>query len=111
VARGVDMFDCVLPTRLARHGTVLTDAGRYNLRRAEFALSDDPVDLDWRDSPASRWSRGYLRHLLSVGEPTAARVLTLHNVGWLLRFMDQLADSISDGRFEAFRANVHSTWG
>ncbi len=110
VARGVDMFDCVLPTRLARHGTVLTDAGRYNLRRAEFAASDDPIDPDWADSPASRWSRGYLRHLLSVGEPTAARVLTLHNVGWLLRFMDRMAESITDGRFEFFRAEVHSIW-
>jgi len=110
VARGVDMFDCVLPTRLARHGTVLTDAGRYNLRRAEFAASDDPIDADWADSPASRWSRGYLRHLLSVGEPTAARVLTLHNVGWLLRFMERMAESITDGRFELFRAEVHSIW-
>ena len=110
VARGVDMFDCVLPTRLARHGTVLTDSGRYNLKRAEFASSDDPIDIDWPESPASRWSRGYLRHLLSVGEPTAARVLTLHNVGWLLRFMDRLADSISDGEFESFRSEVQAIW-
>ncbi len=110
VARGVDMFDCVLPTRLARHGTVLTDAGRYNLKRAEFARSDEPVDPSWPNSPASRWSRGYLRHLLSVGEPTAARVLTLHNVGWLLRFMDRLGDSISNGTFESFRADVIETW-
>jgi len=110
VARGVDMFDCVLPTRLARHGTVLTDTGRYNLKRAEFAASDDPIDPTWADSPASRWSRGYLRHLLSVGEPTAARVLTMHNVGWLLRFMNRLAGSITDHRFEAFRVEVLRIW-
>ncbi len=110
VARGVDMFDCVLPTRLARHGTVLTDTGRYNLKRAEFAASDDPIDPGWAESPAARWSRGYLRHLLSVGEPTAARIITLHNVGWLLRFMDRLADSISDGCFESFRMEVNETW-
>jgi len=110
VARGVDMFDCVLPTRLARHGTVLTDDGRYNLKRAEFATSDEAVDPSWPDSPASRWSRGYLRHLLSVGEPTAARVLTMHNVGWLLRFMDRLAESITDHRFESFRLEVHQNW-
>ncbi len=110
VARGVDMFDCVLPTRLGRHGTVLTDTGRYNLKRAEFASSDDPIDPSWPESPASRWSRGYLRHLFLVGEPTAARIITLHNVGWLLRFMDRLADSISEGRFGSFRLEVNETW-
>jgi len=110
VARGVDMFDCVLPTRLARHGTVLTDAGRYNLTRAEFARSDEALDPLWLESPASRWSKGYLRHLLQTNEPTAARVITLHNVGWLLRFMDRMADAIRLGEFESFRRGVHEVW-
>jgi len=111
VARGIDMFDCVLPTRLARHGTVLTDDGRYNLTRAEFARSDDPLDPDWPDSPAARWSRGYLRHLLVTKEPTAARVLTLHNVAWLLRFMQRMRASITEQRFETFRAETTEVWG
>ncbi len=110
VARGVDMFDCVLPTRLARHGTILTDEGRYNLRRAEFAASNEPIDPTWEASPASRWSRGYLRHLLAVKEPTAARVITLHNVGWLLRFMDRMTDAIRAGQFDSFRAEVNEIW-
>jgi len=110
VARGVDMFDCVLPTRLARHGTVLTDAGRYNLTRSEFASSSEPIDPSWPESPAARWSKGYLRHLLLTKEPTAARILTLHNVGWLLRFMDQMAEAITQGRFSNFRSEVHSVW-
>jgi len=110
VARGVDMFDCVLPTRLARHGTVLTDAGRYNLTRAEFARSDEPLDPTWPDSPANRWPKGYLRHLLLTKEPTAARIITLHNVAWLLRFMDQMADTIRTGTFSNFRSNVHAVW-
>jgi queuine tRNA-ribosyltransferase len=110
VARGVDMFDCVLPTRLARHGTVLTDAGRYNLTRAEFARSDEALDPLWPESPASRWSKGYLRHLLQTNEPTAARVITLHNVGWLLRFMDRMADAIRAAEFESFRRGVHEVW-
>ena len=111
VARGVDMFDCVLPTRLGRHGTILTDAGRFNLTRAEFADSDDPLDPDFPDSPASRWSRGYLRHLLMTKEPTAPRLITLHNVAWLLRFMNQLQDAIRERRFESVRAQVHDVWG
>jgi queuine tRNA-ribosyltransferase len=111
VARGVDMFDCVLPTRLARHGTILTDHGRFNLSRAEFATSDDPLDTSWADSPANRWSKGYLRHLLQTKEPTGARILTLHNVAWLLRFMDQMGDAIRGGTFEQFRGGVHEVWG
>ncbi|MBT5140291.1 MAG: tRNA guanosine(34) transglycosylase Tgt [Acidimicrobiaceae bacterium] len=110
VARGVDMFDCVLPTRLARHGTILTDAGRYNLTRSEFRTSDEPLDPDWPGSPAARWSKGYLRHLLQTKEPTAARIITLHNVAWLLRFMDQMADAISEGTFDSFRMGVHEVW-
>lgn len=111
VARGVDMFDCVLPTRLARHGTVLTDEGKFNLRRAEFARSDDPLDICWPQSPANRWSRGYLRHLLVAKEPTAPRILTLHNLAWLLRFMEQMADAIKVQQFEMFRGRVHAIWG
>ncbi len=111
VANGVDMFDCVLPTRLARHGTLLTSSGKLNLRRAEFQLSDEPIDPGSPDSPAATWSRGYLRHLLMVKEPTAARVLTLHNLWWLLRFVDDLRQSIVESRFEDFRADVHAVWG
>lgn len=111
VARGVDMFDCVLPTRHARHGTILTDTGRYNLTRAEFANSDEPLDPAWPESPAARWSRGYLRHLLQTKEPTAARIITLHNVAWLLRFMDQMGAAIEAGTFASFRRGVHEVWG
>ena len=111
VARGVDMFDCVLPTRHARHGTILTDAGRYNLARAEFAAADEPLDPSWPESPAARWSKGYLRHLLQTKEPTGARILTLHNVAWLLRFMDQMSDAIRARQFESFRVGVHEVWG
>ena len=110
VARGVDMFDCVLPARLARHGTVLADSGRFNLRRAENAGRDEPLDPDFPESPAARWSRGYLRHLLAVGEPTAARILTLHNLAWLLRLMARLRSAIAAGRFEQERAAVHRVW-
>ena len=108
VARGIDMFDCVLPTRLARHGTLLTDDGRINLTRAEFAKSDEPIQPT---GPAARWSKGYLRHLLQVKEPTAARILTLHNLWWLLGFVDDMRTAIGEGRFEAFVADTQAKWG
>ena len=111
VANGVDMFDCVLPTRLARHGTLLTSTGRLNLTRAEFATSIEPIEPDRPDSPVARWSKGYLRHLLQVKEPTAPRLLTLHNLWWLLGFVDDLRTAIVEGRFDAFRDDVHAIWG
>ena len=110
VARGIDMFDCVLPTRLGRHGTVLSDAGRYNLAAARHAGSDEPLDPSFVDSPAARWSRGYLRHLLVTREPTAARLVTLHNLAWLLRLMDQVRAAVRSGTFEEMRAGVGRIW-
>ena len=110
VALGVDMFDCVLPTRLGRHGTLLTWDGRLNIRRAEFARDDGPIDSKLVDSPVARYSRAYLRHLLSVDEPTAGRVLTLHNLWWLLSFVEALRASIRAGRFAQFRADTHAVW-
>ena len=97
IAMGVDMFDCVLPTRLARHGTILTDAGRLNLRNAAFARDDGPLDASCACEVCARWSRGYLRHLLRVQEPTAARLLTLHNVRWLLALVDRARSAIAQG--------------
>jgi queuine tRNA-ribosyltransferase len=111
VARGVDMFDCVLPTRLARHGTILTDAGRFNLSRAEFKTSEESLDPAFPESPAARWSRGYLRHLLNTGEPTGPRIVTLHNVAWLLRFMARVRQAIRAGTFDSLRDQVHQVWG
>ncbi len=111
VALGVDMFDCVLPTRLARHGTLLTTKGRLNIRRAEYARDARPIDPLLVGSPVARYSRGYLRHLLNVDEPTAGRLLTLHNLWWLLSFVESLRSSIRAGQFADFRAETHAVWG
>jgi queuine tRNA-ribosyltransferase len=110
VALGVDMFDCVLPTRLARHGTLLTSTGKLNIKRAEFARDDRPIDPGLVSSPVGRWSRGYLRHLISVDEPTAGRLLTLHNLAWTMQFIDDMRTAIRAGRFAEFRAAVHAVW-
>ena len=108
IGAGVDMFDCVLPTRLARHGTVLTSKGKLNLRNAKHARDDAPLDPA---NPMSRqFSRAYLRHLLQVKEPTAARIATLHNLWFLLDLVKQARTAIEEGRYESFRQGVVDIW-
>jgi len=110
IARGVDMFDCVLATRLGRHGTILTDAGRLNLRNLEHARQQGPLDEHCSCPVCGRWSRAYLRHLLRVGEPTSARLLTIHNLHWCLRLMQRSRQAIREGRFEALRTEIGAVW-
>lgn len=111
VAAGVDMFDCVWPTRMARHGTALTRAGRLNISAARYARDDGPLDPDFPESPANRWSRGYIRHLFAVGEPAAARIVTLHNLAWLGDLMRRVRESIQTGTFGELRAEILAVWG
>ena len=111
VALGVDLFDCVLPTRLGRHGTILTWHGRMNLRNARFTDDDAPLDPECTCAVCGRWSRGYLRHLLSVHEPTAPRLLTIHNVHWTLDLVGRLRAAIAAGTLDSLRAEVAAAWG
>ena len=111
VALGVDMFDCVLPTRLARHGTILTAHGRLNLRNAKYMRDPEPLDPECACPTCARWSRAYLRHLLMVSEPTVARLTTIHNVHWLLRLMESARAAIVTGTYDAFRRSVVDVWG
>lgn len=110
IANGVDMFDCVLPTRLARHGTVLTTAGRLNLKNAAFARDTRPIDPDFAESPAAPWTRAYLRHLLQVKEQAALRVLTLHNIAFLFRLVDQARAAVADGTIDEVVNRVGEVW-
>jgi queuine tRNA-ribosyltransferase len=110
VARGIDMFDCVLPTRLARHGTLLTGEGRLNLRNRRYADDAGPVDPDCGCPTCARWSRGYLRHLLSVAEPTAPRLLTLHNMTWTFGLVDRIRAAIGTGTLAGLRAELAERW-
>ena len=110
MALGVDMFDCVLPTRLARHGTALTGEGRLNITNASFTADDRPVDPQFPASPIARYSRAYIRHLFNVDEPSAARLLTLHNVAWLLDLMDSAQEAIASGTLNRLRQQVAEAW-
>jgi queuine tRNA-ribosyltransferase len=111
IALGIDLFDCVLPTRFARHGTILTAAGRYNLKRAENIDADEPLDSSCPCPVCARWSRAYLRHLLVVDEPTAPRLLTLHNVAWTLALVAEARDAINAGTLAALRSRVAAAYG
>ncbi len=103
IARGVDMFDCVLPTRLARNGTAFTAAGTLNLKNAEFTLQTGPIE-EGCECPACReFSRGYIRHLVKAEEILGLRLITLHNLHFYLSLTTRARREIEAGTFAAFR--------
>jgi queuine tRNA-ribosyltransferase len=110
VALGVDQFDCVMQTRLGRHGTAMTSAGRFQAKAARNADLDDPLDVTCACDVCARHTRGYIRHLLQVGEPTASRLLSIHNVSWTIQLMDRMRASIMSGTFAQLRAEVLAVW-
>ncbi len=111
VALGVDQFDCVMQTRLGRHGTALTSTGRFQAKAARNAELDEPLDPSCACEVCARHSRGYLRHLLQVGEPTAARLLSIHNVAWTIALMGSMRTAIEGGTFDSMRRSVLDIWG
>ncbi|HVB93188.1 MAG TPA: tRNA guanosine(34) transglycosylase Tgt [Acidimicrobiales bacterium] len=111
IGLGVDQFDCVAPTRMARHGSILTSAGRLNLRNASYIRDDRPLDAACGCSTCSRWSRGYLRHLVTVGEPTAWRLLSIHNLAYVVDVMSRARTAIAQGRFSQLRSDIADVWG
>ncbi len=106
VARGVDMFDCVIPTRLARHGKVLHPDGDFSIKRSAMARSGEPLDPDCRCSTCARYSRGYLRHLFNTGEQLGHRLVTLHNLTYTLDLLARLRHAISTCTFTATAAAI-----
>jgi len=111
IGLGVDQFDCVLQTRLGRHGTALTSSGRLNVKRAEFAESEERIDSSCECMVCRSHTRGYLRHLFQVGEPTASRLVSLHNLAWTLNLMSRARSAIIGGTFSALRREVLEVWG
>lgn len=104
VARGVDVFDCVLPTRVARNGGLFTREGRINLRNAKYAADPLPVEPGCDCYCCQHFSRAYLRHLFKAEETLALHLATLHNVRFMTRLMDDIRRHIAAGDFPAFRA-------
>jgi queuine tRNA-ribosyltransferase len=103
VARGIDMFDCVLPTRLARNGTAFTASGTVNLKNAPFAAEKGPIEEGCDCYACAEFSRGYLRHLIKAEEILGLRLVSLHNLHFYIRLMERARLEIEKGTFEEFR--------
>ena len=106
IARGVDMFDCVLPTRTARTGSALTWEGRLNLRNARFARDPGPLDPGCGCPACARFSRAYIRHLINQQEILGVRLLSLHNLRFLIDLVAAARQAIERGGFESWRADA-----
>ena len=105
VRRGVDLFDCVAPTRMGRTGAVFTHDGRLNVKRAELRTDPGPLDPDCDCPACTRFSRAYLRHLFVSGEILGLRLLSLHNVHFLIRLMRTAREHIAGGTFDQWSAD------
>jgi queuine tRNA-ribosyltransferase len=110
VARGVDLFDCVLPTRLARNAALFTRQGRLNIRNAQFERDPAPIEAGCGCYTCQHFSRAYLRHLFKAKEILAARLATIHNVHFLLALMGDMRQAIEAGTFDAFKAEFLSAY-
>jgi queuine tRNA-ribosyltransferase len=110
VARGIDLFDCVLPTRNARNGQLFTPRGPISIKNARYAEDDRPIDSDCRCPTCKRYSRAYLRYLFVAGEMNAATLNTLHNLHFYLDTMRQIREAIKFGTFAKFRKAFLETY-
>ena len=105
IARGVDLFDCVLPTRLARNGTAFTAGGTLNLKNAEFAMQTGPIEEGCKCEACGTFARGYIRHLIKAEEILGLRLITIHNLHFYLDLISRTRQAIEDGTFTELRAH------
>ncbi len=110
VLRGIDMFDCVLATRIARNGTALTSAGRLVVRNAQYARDFGPIDPECDCYACTHFSRAYVRHLIKAGEITGGRLLSIHNLRFLIRLMERVREAIAEDRFLDFRKEFYAKY-
>lgn len=110
VALGIDMFDCVIPTRFARNGTAFTRRGSYPVKAGEYRLDMNPVEKDCECYACRHFSRAYIRHLLNVNEIMGIRLLTVHNLHRYIAFMTEIRDAIRERRFSDFRGDFLASY-
>jgi queuine tRNA-ribosyltransferase len=110
VARGVDMMDCVLPTRAARHACLYTSEGRVLIKNARYLADQNPIDPSCQCSVCKRYTRAYVRHLFHAGEITAAILATHHNVHFYLDIMRQIREAITFGHLAKFATELHARY-
>ncbi len=111
VIRGIDMADCVLPTRIARNGTVLTSKGRLVVRNAEYKKDFSSLDSECDCYACQNYSRAYIRHLFNVNEILGARLTTIHNLHFLLKLMENIRDAIKEDRLMEYRETFYKSYG
>ena len=109
--RGIDMFDCVLPTRIARNGTLMTSEGRLNIRNAKFERDFRPLDENCSCHVCKTYSRAYIRHLIRADETFGIRLTSYHNLHFLLNLMEQVRDAIRQDRLGDFREEFFESYG
>lgn len=110
ISRGVDMFDCVLPTRIARNGSIITRGGRINLRNRRFIDDEGPAEAGCDCYTCARFSRAYLRHLFMAGEILGHRLASIHNLRMLIRLVDELREAIGSGGFTSLVRSLREAW-
>jgi queuine tRNA-ribosyltransferase len=110
VERGIDMFDCVLPTRSGRTGQAFTSAGPINLKNARFNEDQGPLDPTCGCPVCATWSRAYLHHLIRSGEILGAMLMTEHNIHFYQQLMQGLRDAIAEKRFAAFASEFRARY-
>lgn len=103
VENGIDMFDCVYQTRMARHGMAITDDGNINLRNQKYQTDFTPIQSDCQCYACRNYTKAYIRHLITVGEMFGARLLSLHNIHWTLQLMNHIRTAIREDRFVAYK--------
>jgi queuine tRNA-ribosyltransferase len=102
VMRGIDIFDCVMPTRVARHGAALTPYGRVNVKKQAWARDERPIQDGCSCYACQHFSRAYIRHLFKAEELLGYTLLSLHNITFLIRHMEQIRAAILEGRLRAY---------
>lgn len=111
VLRGVDMFDCVLPTRIARHGAVMTSTGKLNMRNKKYEYDLSPLDPSCDCPTCKNYTKSYLRHLLKCEEGLGKRLLSLHNLRFLLKLAEDMRKAIAEDRFLEFKKEFEEKYG
>jgi queuine tRNA-ribosyltransferase len=103
VERGVDIFDCVLPTRIARHGQAFTRTGKINLNNSKFSHDFTPIEEECDCYTCKHYTRGYLRHLITVGESLGGSLISIHNIRFLIKMMEEIREAIKEDRFLSYK--------
>jgi len=111
IARGIDMFDCVLPTRIARHGALMTSHGRINIKKAQYATDFTPLDPECDCYTCKHYTKAYLHHLTRVEEEFGKRLNSLHNIRFLIKVVEGARTAIKEDRFLEYQAEVLAKYG